>query len=215
MKRDNSRDEPVTRQKEAFLDKVLGSALGAFEVFTIYIGARLGLYDPLAQGDWLTPGQLAAVCGVHERYGREWLEQQTMAGILEVEDASAAPEQRRFRLPPGHTEVLTDIDSLDYLTPLVRQLVAATIPLEELLAAFQSGGGVPYESYGQEFRQAQADINRATLLGELGNIWLPSLKDLHTRLMADPPARVADIGCGAGWSSVAMARAISTRRWAP
>jgi 2-polyprenyl-3-methyl-5-hydroxy-6-metoxy-1,4-benzoquinol methylase len=54
--------------------------------------------------------------------------------------------------------------------------------------------------------EGQAGINRAMFLRQLGTEWLPSIPDLHRRLISDPPARVADIGCGAGWSSVGMAR---------
>ena len=50
-------------------------------------------------------------------------------------------------------------------------------------------------------------MNRAMFLQQLGNEWLPAIRDVHARLKADPPARIADIGCGAGWSSIAIARA--------
>jgi 2-polyprenyl-3-methyl-5-hydroxy-6-metoxy-1,4-benzoquinol methylase len=199
-------DEHVA-QRDAFLERMLTSASGVFEMFSIYIGDRLGFYQALAQGDALTSAELAARTATHERYAREWLEQQTVAGILEVEDAAAGDAARRFRLPPGHAEVLADRESLNYLTPLAQLLVGATRPLDALLGAYRTGGGVPYGDYGVDLREGQASMNRTMFLQQLGQEWLPAIPDIHARLQADPPARVADIGCGAGWSSIGIAQA--------
>jgi len=73
--------------------------------------------------------------------------------------------------------------------------------------AFRSGGGVPWEDYGELGREAQADANRPLFANLLGSEWLPAVQDVHERLLADPPARVADVACGAGWSSIAIAGA--------
>jgi SAM-dependent methyltransferase len=73
--------------------------------------------------------------------------------------------------------------------------------------AFRSGGGVPWEDYGELGREAQADANRPLFANLLGSEWLPAVPDVHERLLADPPARVADVACGAGWSSIAIAGA--------
>jgi len=76
-----------------------------------------------------------------------------------------------------------------------------------VLKAYRSGQGVPYPYYGADFREGQAGMNRAMFLRQLGTEWLPSIPDVHQRLLADPPARVADIGCGGGWSSIGIAQA--------
>jgi SAM-dependent methyltransferase len=102
--------------------------------------------------------------------------------------------------------VLTDPQSLDYLVPLAQMLVGVTRPLNSLLQAYRQGGGVAYAEYTDVFRQGQAGINRAMFLKLLGTEWFPSLPNIHSRLQADPPARVADIGCGAAWSSIAIAQ---------
>jgi SAM-dependent methyltransferase len=138
---------------------------------------------------------------------REWLEQQTVAGILEVEDASVQALDRRFRLPSGHAEVLVERESMNYLAPLAQLAVGVTRPLGALLEAYRNGGGVPLTEYGTDFVEGQAGINRAAFLYELGTEWLPSIPDVHARLQAEPPARVADVGCGVGWSSIGMAKA--------
>ena len=186
---------------------MLASAAGVFAIFSIYLGDRLGYYHALARHGASTSTELAARTTTHERYVREWLEQQTVAGILEVDDAAADVSTRRFRLPPGHVEVLTDRDSLNYLAPLAQLLVGATRPLDAVLHAYRTGGGVAYGAYGVDVREGQAAMNRTMFLQQLGHEWLPALPELHARLQATPPARVADIGCGAGWSSIGMAQA--------
>jgi 2-polyprenyl-3-methyl-5-hydroxy-6-metoxy-1,4-benzoquinol methylase len=135
------------------------------------------------------------------------LEQQTVAGILEVENPTAEATARRFRLPAAYAEVLVERDSLNYLAPLAQLVVGAVHPLRKVLDAFHHGGGVPFGDYGTDLREGQARMNRAMFLQQLGQEWLPAISDIHARLQADPPARVADIGCGAGWSSIGLAQA--------
>jgi 2-polyprenyl-3-methyl-5-hydroxy-6-metoxy-1,4-benzoquinol methylase len=177
------------------------------EIATVYVGDRLGLYRALAKDGPSTAAQLAAQTGTHERYVREWVEQQAVAGILEVEDYGADAAARRYRLSPGHAEVLLARDSLNYLAPLARAVVGLIPRLPELLDAFRSGSGVPYRAYGADTREGQAELNRPAFLALLGQEWLPALPDVHARLQANPPARIADIGCGLGWSSIAIAQA--------
>ena len=138
---------------------------------------------------------------------REWLEQQAVVGILEVEDSEADPSARRYSLPAGHVQVMLDQDSLNYLAPVARFTMGLVRPLPTLVEAFRNGQGVPYPDYGADTREGQADANRPMFVNLLGSEWLPSVPDVHERLLADPPARVADVGCGTGWSSISIARA--------
>lgn len=199
--------EEQEKKRDALIERMLGSTGGLFDIFTIFIGERLGFYEALTGGEGLTSVELAAKTRTQERYAREWLEQQTVTGILQVEDENADATNRRFYLPAGHAEVLTERDSLNYLTPLALAAVGAVRPIESVLKAYRNGGGVPYSEYGSVFVEGQAGMNRALFLQELGQNWLPRISDVHERLQADPPARVADIGCGAGWSSIGMVKA--------
>ena len=198
--------DDIETRRDQLVQRILRSTGGAFDIFTLYIGDRLGFYADLAANGPSTAAEVAARTGTHERYVREWLEQQTVTGMLDVDDEAAPAASRRFVLPPGHAEVLTDRDSLNYIAPLARLVAGAVRPLHQLLKAYRTGGGVPYRLYGPDVFEGQAGINRAMFLRQLGAEWLPSIPDLHRRLISDPPARVADIGCGAGWSSVGMAR---------
>ncbi len=197
--------ELITKQRDAFLERLLKSASGVFDIFSIYIGDRLDFYETLSKHGPLTSTQLSTLTETHERYVREWLEQQTVIGILEVEDERLDASARRYSIPPGRSEVLTHKDSLNYLAPIGQLLLGATRPMSLLLNAYRHGGGVPYREYG-EFRDGEAAFNRATYLQLIGGEWIPAMSDVHKRLQEQPSARVADIGCGAGWSCIAIAR---------
>lgn len=204
--------ETAEQRRDALVERIFESSVGFMELLSIYIGDRLGLYGALADNGEATAAELASATGTHERYVREWLEQQAVAGILEVEDEKAEPEVRSYRLPEGHQDVLLERDSLSYLAPLAQQMVGVSRPLPALLEAFRTGGGVSYSEYGADMREGIAYGNRAMFVNLMGTEWLPSIPDVHERLQADPPARVADIGCGTGWSSIAIARAYPRAR---
>ena len=112
-----------------------------------------------------------------------------------------------IRLPAEYAEVLLDETSLNYLAPMAGVLYGLATQLPAVAEAFQHGGGVPWADYGDVAREGQAALNRPVFLNLLGQVWLPSIADVHERLQADPPAQVADIACGYGWSSVGIARA--------
>lgn len=129
--------------------------------------------------------------------------------MIEVQDQQATPDQRRYRLPAAHAEVLLARESLSYLAPFARLAVGVVEPLAQVVQAFRTGGGVPYSAYGRNVREGIADANRLLFTHLLGKDWLPSIPDVYERLQ-QPGARVADIGCGSGWSRINMARAYPT-----
>src|SRR5690554_4542667 len=90
---------------EEFAGAIFTRFVGALEMLSVYVGDRLGLYRALLQRPG-TVADLADRTGMHERYAREWLEQQAVAGILVVDDADAAADERRYSLPSAHAEVL-------------------------------------------------------------------------------------------------------------
>lgn len=199
------------QQRDALMTKMLEGMTGLVTHFSIYLGCRLGYYDILARHDNLTSPELASLAGANERYTREWLEQQVVYGILTVLNPDAAPQERRFSLPEGHAEVLTVRDSLNYLAPLSILLVGATRPLDAVVNAYRTGEGVPFELYGDDLREGQADINRPAFLQELGPVWIAAMPDVYRRLQ-QPGARIADIGVGFGWSSIGMALSFPNAR---
>ena len=195
-----------TERRDALVQKLFESSVGAMELGAVYLGIRLGLYDALKRLGAATAGELAAATRTDERYVREWLEQQAVAGVLDASaDTDAAA--RRYTLPAGHDEALLDADSLNCFAPVVRFVIGAMPMTTRLLDAFRTGDGIPWAAYGADVIEGQAGQNRAAFLTLLGQTWLPAIPDVHARLLADPPARVADIACGGGWSSIGIARA--------
>ena len=193
-------------RREALVERLFESTLGTLELYSIHLGWRLGLYGALRDAESLSPRELADQAGIHERYAVEWCEQQAVAGFLEVDDAAATPEQRRYRLPAEHADVLTDPESPSHVAPFAPMVVGIAGALPHVLEAYRSGDGVPYERYGADFRDGQGLINRPAFSGEMA-AWLASSPEIHERLSSEPPARVADVGCGQGYSTVAIARA--------
>ena len=97
---------PVVDRTDALRERLFGNAVGALELYTIYLGERLGLYRALAEGGAATSSQLAARTGTTERYVREWLEHHAASDLLVVDDPRAEPLARRYWLPPEHIAVL-------------------------------------------------------------------------------------------------------------
>ncbi len=184
-------------------DRLFGSVLGALDVLTVAVGDRFGLYDLLHAHGPLTVSEVAGRSGMHERYAREWLEQQTVAGLVDCEDPAQEAAARRYSLSDAHAAVLSDRDSLAYLTPVARLTAAAAVQLPALVEAYRTGKGVGWSAFGEEMRTGQADSNRPLYLGPLTGEWLPSLPAVHDALSGG--GSVADIGCGEGWSSIGMA----------
>ena len=186
----------------ALAERIFNAVIEVADLATIYLGDRLGLYRALAALGEATPGELATRAGTAERYTREWLEQQAVTGILEVTD-TGDPATRRFRLPEGHDIALTDADSLLYVAPMARQFMGMMSVLPRLTEAYRTGAGLPFEAYGEDMGEA----NRVLYINLLAQEWIPALPDIDARLSnAANPARVADIGCGTGWSTIALAQ---------
>jgi len=199
-----SNQRPAGRVFLALAERLFHDVVGALELFTLYLGERLGLYRALARDGPATSSELAGRTGTAERYVREWLEHHAASGLLEVDDPAAGPLARRYRLPPAHVPVLADPDDVRYRAFSGVEIVRSGRWLPQLVEAFRTGGAPPPLPWAPEGR---AEYNRAVFLNLLGTQWLPAISDVHRRLRREPPARVADLACGAGWSSIAMAQA--------
>ena len=200
------------RTADALVGRLFEAGLGMLEVLSVYLGDRLGLYRALHDAGPATATELATRAGIDPRYAREWLEQQAAADFLEVDDVAAAPELRRFTLPDAYVEPLLNLDSPYSIAPLGRSIVACAKVLPQLIEAYRSGGGVEWSAYGADMIEAQGDFNRPWLVNSFGTEHLPAIPRIHERLIADPPARVADVACGLGWASIAIARAYTKVR---
>jgi hypothetical protein len=196
----------ATSPADALADRLFGATLGALELFSVYLGAELGLYRALVQNGPLTADGLAGAAGIAPRYAREWLEQQAVAGLLDVDDPDVDAAERRYRLPDEHARVLSSAEDAAHVAPFAHMIVGIGQVLPRVVDAYRTGGGVSYHAYGRDFRHGQGHINRPAFTDELPNEWLAAMPDVVARLRAGG-VRVADVGCGQGWSTIALARA--------
>ena len=192
--------------------RIFSSLIDAMEIFCVYVGDQLGFYQALHEDGPSTVRELAARAGTNERYTREWLEQQAVAGYLAVDNPEASADERRFRLPEGYEAVFVDAESLIGGASLAQILAGTVAPVSQLLAAFRTGDGVPYADYGRDLHEGQARVNRPALTHLLAQEWIAAMPDVDARLRAGESARIADIGMGQGWSSIALARAYPKAR---
>ena len=184
---------------------MIDAILGAQFVQAAYLGERLGYYRALAGAGPLTAAELASRTGTAGRYAREWLEHQAVAGVLVVDDPGAVPDERRFELPAGPAEVLTDPTSAAHVLPMARMAGGLGQHLDDLVEAYRTGGGVSWAALGDDAREGQGGANRPLFLGALPREYLPSVPEIGAVLSGG--GRIADVGCGVGWSSIGMALA--------
>lgn len=187
----------------ALAERILGSAIATLDIACIHLGHRLGLYQALSTDEPRTAAEVAERANLDERYTREWLEQQAATGILACEDPRANP--LRFTIPDGHDIALLDSESLASVAGFVRVTIGALSALPQLIDAFPTGAGVPFADYGTDLREGVAETNLPMYTHLLPD-WLRAVPDVHARLQ-EPDAHVADIACGVGHSTRAIARA--------
>ncbi len=199
-------DVPTADETEALVERLFAATIESLEIASVHLGRELGLYRALADPGNASPAELAARTGTAERYVREWLEQQAVAGFLTVDDPDAAAAERRYGLPTAHRAVLVDEQDLHFLAPISSLVIGVCGPMDALLGAYRRGAAVPYEAYGADVRDGVAALNRPMFANQLAG-WLAAIPDVDARLRAMPPARVADVACGSAWSSIAIARA--------
>ncbi|MBG0560285.1 class I SAM-dependent methyltransferase [Actinoplanes aureus] len=180
---------------EALAERLLGALTGAVELCTVELGRQLGLYAAVRDGA-RDPAELAKAAGIDERYAREWLEQQAAAGFL----------TGSFELAPGAEEVLLDEGGPAYAGAAGEFALGVALLTPRVIEAFRTGAGVPYSEYGH-VRHGIAGFNRPMFDHSLTTEWLPAVPEIEQRLRATPGARILDLGCGMGYSSVALALA--------
>jgi len=197
----------VLDRTDALAERLFGAALGALELHSVYLGSELGLYRALDEHGPLVSDELAETAGIAPRYAREWLEQQAVAGLIEVDDAAAEAAERRYLLAADHARVLAHADDPAHVAPFAHMIAGIGGVIGRVAEAYRTGDGVPYELYGADFRHGQGHINRPAFTHELPTDWLAAMPDVVARLECPGHPRVADVGSGQGWSTIALAQA--------
>jgi len=183
-----------------FVGQLLGDLGGAASVALVRIGDALGLYRTLHAKGAMTCAELAAQAGVHQRYLREWLSHQAASNYLTYD-----PETGKFALPPEQAMVFAIEESPVYMIGGFDVMAASLENQAKVQAAFRTGKGVAWGDQAGCLFCAVARFFRPGYHNHLTAAWLPSLDGMTTRL--ERGGKVADVGCGHGWSTVLMAKA--------
>jgi SAM-dependent methyltransferase len=194
---------PEVAEGAAVLERLFGSLLGSLELATVHLGSQLGLYARLAEPR--TARELATDAGIDERYAQEWLEQQAISGLVDVASPGDAAT-RRYVTSPGQHLALADPESPVYAAAMALLLGGVGSVLPRLPEAYRDGSGISFGEYGDDVRLGQGLFNRAAFLEQLTQEWLPAMPEVAA-LLARDGATAVDLGCGVGWSGIALAGA--------
>ncbi len=185
---------------DAFVGRFVQDLGAVLHAATVLLGDKLGLYKAMADGVPLTPEALADRTSTDARYVREWLSAQAASGYVEYDPATGS-----FRLPEEQAFALTN-EFNPLFIPGGLQLAASTIKDEApILEAFRTGRGVGWHEHCADLFAGTERFFRPGYIANLVGSWIPSLDGVLTKLQRG--ARVADVGCGHGSSTIVMAQA--------
>lgn len=183
-----------------FMGKAIGDIGAALSANMVLLGDKLGLYKAMATMSPVTPAELAKATKTSERYIREWLGNQAAGGYVTYEAGTG-----RYRLPEEQAMALADENSPCFL-PGVFQVIAATFSANpKIEQRFKTGKGLGWDQHDHRLFEGTERFFRPNYLGNLIANWIPSLDGVETMLKRG--AKVADVGCGFGASTIIMAQA--------
>ena len=183
-----------------FMGKIVGDLGATMSSALLVLGDRLGLYKAMAALGPVTPAELAKRTETAERYVVEWLNAQAASGYV-VYDATSG----RYTLPPEQAFAFADDDSPASVPGAFSVARAMWSALDEMEANFRTGGGLEWGHQHPSLFEGTERFFRAGYIGNLIGSWLPALDGVQAKLAAG--AKVADVGCGCGASTILMAKA--------
>lgn len=181
---------------ERFLNDLGAAILGP----AVMTGEQLGLYRALRELERATPEELARKTGIKERYLREWLSGQAAGGFIEYD-----PRTQRFGMTPEQTVAMTDESSPLYIPGAYYTLSSAYKDQWKIAEAIRQGRGFGWHEHHNDLFLGTKKFFRPAYLAHLVSSWLPSLDGVVAKL--EKGAKVADVGCGLGASTIIMAKA--------
>jgi SAM-dependent methyltransferase len=184
---------------QALLGRAVQDMGAAMQAPLILIGDKLGLYRAMVDGEPVTPGELAKRTGTAERYVREWLNGNAAGRLVEYD-----AEKGTFFLTPEQAMVLGMDDTPVHLPGFYHMLASLMKDEEKLTEIYRTGKGMGWHEHEKGLFEGCERFFRPTYLANLVANWLPALEGMEAKLKAG--ARVADIGCGHGASTLLMAK---------
>jgi SAM-dependent methyltransferase len=183
----------------AFLGRFVGDLGAAVHTGMAVIGEKLGLYKALAEGP-MTPAELAAKTSTDERYVREWLASQAAGGYVTYNEKT-----NQFSLDEEQAFTLAKEDSPAYLPGAFQAALGALAAVPRIADCFRTGAGMGWGEHNENVFFGTEKFFRPGYAANLVSAWIPALEGVQTKLQAG--ARVADVGCGLGSSTILMAKA--------
>ena len=181
----------------AFVGQAVGDLGSLLTGALVVLGDKTGLFAAMADGEARTPAEVAERSGCHERYVREWLSGLAAAGYVAYEGDG------RYRLPEVQAIALTDETSPAYVVGGFQLVLAAARAVPALAERFRTGDGLGWHEHDAELFQGTERFFRPGYQANLVPAWLPALDGVVEKLEAG--AKVADVGCGHGASTIIMA----------
>jgi SAM-dependent methyltransferase len=192
--------QPDSDKLNAMLGRMVGDLGSIATGALVVLGDRLGLFKAMQDGVGASAGELATRTGIHPRYAQEWLSALAAAGYVDYD-----AESDRFRLNAEQATIFADEDSPAFMAGAFEVLSALWIDEPKVAEAFRSGAGVPWHDHSACLFRGTERFFRPGYNANLVNSWLPALDGVVEKLQRG--ARVADVGCGHGASTVVMAKA--------
>ena len=195
-----SASQPIDESKlNEFMGKAVADMGAAIHAVMILLGDRLGLYKNMADSRPVTSEELANRTGLAERYVREWLNSNAASGYVTYDAAT-----KTFTLPPEQALALAVEDSPVFLPGAFQILSACYNDAPKIENAFRTGQGVGWHEHHHDLFHGTERFFRPNYNANLISSWIPALDGVEAKLRAG--AKVADVGCGLGASTILMAK---------
>ncbi len=192
--------EPNLDKLNELVGKLVGDLGAAIAGASILLGDRLGLYKAMADGAAVTSSELAKKTGLHERYVREWLSGQAASGYINYDAAKNA-----FSLSPEQAMTFAEEGSPAFFAGAFDVVQATYLDEPKVAEAFRTGKGVGWHEHSKCLFSGTERFFRPGYNANLVSNWIPALEGVEEKLKAG--AKVADVGCGHGASTIVMAQA--------
>jgi SAM-dependent methyltransferase len=203
MSRQETKQNAIDQKKiQQFMNKAIGDIAGSSTAILVIIGERLGLYKAMSQANSpISVKELADKTGSVERLVREWLANQVASGYIEYD-----PSSRKYRLPPEHALALADENSPVYLQGIFKAIKSYFKDEEEFLKMFRGERTFSWMDHNHFMAEGFAEFFKSGYTGNLIDSWIPAVDNGRVLEKLKKGAKVADVGCGFGITTLMMAK---------